>query len=118
VLLVEDDAAVRTYLGQVLEAHGYRVLAAEHAESARDVAARFADRIHLVITDIVMPGGTGPELVTVLHNGRPGLAALYISGYADHVLDHQMPLRPGQLLMKPFSSTDLLTRIRQILTAA
>jgi len=118
VLLVEDDVAVRNYLGQVLEAHGYRVLAAEHAESARAVAATFSDRIHLVITDVVMPGSTGPELVNVLHRGRPGIAALYISGYADHVLGQEAPLRPGQLLMKPFSSTDLLTRIRQILTAA
>jgi CheY-like chemotaxis protein len=119
VLLVEDDVAVRTYLGQVLESHGYHVLAAEHAESARAVAATFDDRIHLVIADMVMPGSTGPELVDVLHTGRPDLAALYISGYADHVLDHhQAPLRPGQLLMKPFSSADLLTRIRQILTAA
>jgi CheY-like chemotaxis protein len=110
---------VRTYLRQVLAAHGYHVLAAEHAESARTMAASFADRIHLVIADMVMPGSTGPELVDLLHAARPDLAALYISGYADPVLDHQqVPLQPGQLLMKPFSSADLLTRIRQILTAA
>jgi FixJ family two-component response regulator len=63
-----------------------------------------------------MPGSTGPELVHLLHAGRPDLAALYISGYADHALDqHAPPLGPGQLLMKPFSSAELLTRVRQIL---
>ncbi len=118
VLLVEDDVAVRDFLGQVLQAHGYTVLAAEHADSACALARSFAERIDLVITDVVMPGSTGPELVNQLHAGRPGLAALYISGYADQVLDqHAPPLAPGQLLMKPFSSTELLTRIRQILAA-
>jgi CheY-like chemotaxis protein len=119
VLLVEDDASVRSLVGQVLKAHGYRVLAAEHAAAASSVAASYADRIDLVIADVVMPGSTGPQLVAELHARRPGLAALYISGYADAALDQQpIPLRPGQLLLKPFSSTELLTRIRQILTAA
>jgi response regulator RpfG family c-di-GMP phosphodiesterase len=67
---------------------------------------------------MIMPGSTGPELVAELHATRPGVSALYISGYADATLDqHPGPLRPGQLLMKPFSATELLTRIRQILTA-
>jgi PAS domain S-box-containing protein len=118
VLLVEDDASVRHYLGQVLQAHGYRVLSAEHADSACAAAAAFTDRIDLVIADMIMPGSTGPELVAELHATRPGVSALYISGYADATLDqHPGPLRPGQLLMKPFSATELLTRIRQILTA-
>ncbi len=119
VLLVEDDVAVRNFLAEVLRAHGYQVLAADHPDSARAVAGAYADRIDLVIADMVMPGSTGPELVERLFDRRPQLAALYISGYADHALaQHHAPLRPGQLLMKPFSSTDLLTRIRQILTAA
>jgi PAS domain S-box-containing protein len=116
VLLVEDDVAVRKFVGQVLETHGYTVLTAEHSDSACALATSFTDRIDLVITDVVMPGSTGPELVHLLHAGRPDLAALYISGYADHALDqHAPPLAPGQLLMKPFSSAELLTRVRQIL---
>ena len=119
VLLVEDDDSVRGFLGQVLRAHGYRVLAAEHADAAAALAASHADRIDLVIADVVMPGSTGPQLVSTLHARWPNLAALYISGYADAALDdHPVPLRAGQLLMKPFSSAELLTRIRQILAAA
>jgi PAS domain S-box-containing protein len=119
VLLVEDDDSVRGFLGQVLRAHGYRVLVADHPDAAAALAASHADRIDLVIADVVMPGSTGPQLVATLHARWPNLAALYISGYADAALDdHPVPLRTGQLLMKPFSSAELLTRIRQILAAA
>ena len=77
----------------------------------------YDDPIHLVLTDVVMPGGTGPELVRALAQLRPGVPALYISGYADAVLQLEAaPPKASAFLQKPFSSDDLLVRIRQLVT--
>jgi CheY-like chemotaxis protein len=119
LLLVEDDDAVRAYLSQVLESHGYRVLAAGHPRAAQSILESFRHRIHLVISDVVMPETTGPELVPLLGRRRPGPAALYISGYSDMRFEGGGDLvKPHELLREPFSSTELLSRIRQILSAA
>jgi PAS domain S-box-containing protein len=119
LLLVEDDPGVRAFLTQVLTCQGYRVLAAEHQTAALNAAAAFADPIHLVITDVVMPGGAGPELMAALDAVRPGMPALYISGYADLMLFQQGAFpQASHFLQKPFSAADLLTRIRQILSNA
>jgi DNA-binding NtrC family response regulator len=117
ILLVEDDGAVRTFLKELLEKHGYRVLPAEDQAAALAGVQAYAEPIHLIITDVVMPGGTGPELVRALAQLRPGLPALYISGYADAVLQQEAtPPKAGEFLQKPFSSDDLLVRIRQLVT--
>ena len=119
VLLVEDEDAVRHYLTHVLESHGYRVIPAEHPSAALSKVESFGEHIDLVISDVVMPGSTGPELVRLLERARPGLSALFISGYADSVWARSGDGVDGhQLLMKPFSSRELLTKIRQILAAA
>ena len=116
LLLVEDDEAVRVFLAQVLERHGYRVIAAEHQTAAMDLVREHNEPIHLVITDVVMPGGTGPELARAFELVCPGVPVLYISGYADAVLAQQGTLpKAGYFLQKPFSAADLLTRIAQIL---
>jgi CheY-like chemotaxis protein len=117
LLLVEDEPSVRVFATQVLRRQGYRVMAAEHPAAALALVRSCADPIHLVITDVIMPGGTGPELVGALSLLRPGLPALYISGYADGVLSREGAApTPGHFLQKPFSANDLLTRVRQILT--
>jgi len=119
VLLVEDDPDVRMYLTRVLESQGYCVLAAEHARAALALAESTAARIDLVISDIVMPGGTGPELVKLLGRAQPDLSALFISGHGAGVLARHVGAVHGTpLLHKPFSSKDLLTKVRQILSAA
>jgi CheY-like chemotaxis protein len=119
LLLVEDEATVRAFLSQVLERQGYRVLAAEHQAAALALSEAYIDPIHLVITDVVMPGGTGPELVRALSELRPGTPALYISGYADAVLATEGTFpKASHFLQKPFSAPELLTRIRQILSRA
>ncbi len=116
LLLVEDDEAVRVFLAQVLERHGYRVIAAEHQTAALARAREHNEPIHLVITDVVMPGGTGPELARAFEMVCPGVPVLYISGYADGVLaQHGTLPKAGHFLQKPFSADDLLTRIAQIL---
>jgi PAS domain S-box-containing protein len=117
VLLVEDEGAVRSFLTHVLERQGYRVLAAEHQTAALALVKAHRSPIDLVITDVVMPGGTGPELVRALTQLRPGVPALYISGYADAVLSAQGAFaKASHFLQKPFSAPELLTRIRQILS--
>jgi PAS domain S-box-containing protein len=118
VLLVEDDADVRTYLTSLLESHGYRVIAAEHAQHALSVMESFTEPIHLVISDVVMPGSTGPELLELLGQTRPGLSALFISAAEANAPQFDRGLGDAVLLQKPFSSTDLLSKVRQILSAA
>jgi two-component system cell cycle sensor histidine kinase/response regulator CckA len=118
VLLVEDEDAVRKYLTHVLQSHGYQVIAAADASAALALTQSFGGRIDLVISDVVMPGSTGPELVRLLGQARPGLSALFISGHADSALArHAHAISADQLLLKPFSSTELLTKIRRILAA-
>lgn len=117
ILLVEDEGSVRLLLTQVLQRHGYNLIVAEHPQSALATATARTGRIDLVISDVVMPGGTGPELVETLRTTRPRLRALFISGYADAVLSRQGGLpHDAHFLQKPFTAIDLLIKVRQILT--
>jgi PAS domain S-box-containing protein len=117
VLLVEDDEAVSRFLAGTLRRHGYQVLVAAHPSAAVAVVKNHAGPIHLAITDIVLPGGTGLDLVHNLTDIRPGLPALYISGYADGALSEEATFPKASLfLQKPFSAADLLSRVRQILS--
>jgi PAS domain S-box-containing protein len=116
VLLVEDDDALRTYLAHVLECHGYRVIAAEGPEAALALTESLQEPLQLVISDVVMPGMSGPDLVAELHQSRPDLAALFISGHDDiHAGRVHTKETLSRLLQKPFSSTDLLIMVRQVL---
>jgi PAS domain S-box-containing protein len=116
LLLVEDDAVVSRFLAGTLSRHGYQVLTAAHATAAVTLVRAYLDPIHLVITDVVLPGVSGPELIRTLAEIRPGLPTLYISGYADAVLARQGTFpKASHFLQKPFSAIELLTRVRQIL---
>jgi PAS domain S-box-containing protein len=117
ILLVEDESSVRALLTQVLQRHGYNLIVAEHPAAALTAAGGHGGRIDLIVSDVVMPGGTGPELVEALRVARPRLRALFISGYADAVLSKQGGLpRDAHFLQKPFTAIDLLIKVRQILT--
>jgi PAS domain S-box-containing protein len=116
LLLVEDEDAVRHFLTRALERAGYHVLGAGDPATAIVLASAADEEIDLIITDVVLPGGTGPELVKTLTAARPGLPALYISGYADAVLARQQVTpKASHFLQKPFSAAELLARIRHIL---
>ncbi len=116
LLLVEDEAALRMVVREILEDHGYRVIEAASPAEAIALAQRQRDVIHLLVTDVVMPGMNGRALAEALTAARPGLRVLYMSGYTDDVIVHRGVLAPGTaLISKPFTALALLGRVRQAL---
>ncbi len=115
ILLVEDEPGVAKLLQQMLHRHGYQVQVADGPARALELAAA-GDRIDMVISDVVMPGGTGPDLVRTLRADRPGLRTLFISGYADTVLSREGLPPDTHFLQKPFTGIDMLIKVRQVLT--
>ncbi len=116
VLLVEDEAAIRRMSQTMLERLGYRVLSAGTPGEAVRLAAENTTGIHLVITDVVMPGMNGRELADKLHALYPHIRTLFMSGYTADVIAHRGVLEAGvQFLQKPFSFKDLGLKVRAIL---
>jgi two-component system cell cycle sensor histidine kinase/response regulator CckA len=115
VLLVEDEDGLREMVKRFLLRQGYTVLAAGGA----DEALRLFDQnpaIDVLLTDVVMPGASGPELVRQLVARRPGLKAIYMSGYTDEAIVQHGVLNPGiAFLHKPFTSDTLGRKIRDVL---
>ena len=119
ILLVEDEVSVRTMTQRLLQRGGYTVLSAGSASEAEQLFTRHPGPVHLLLTDIVMPGPNGIELSTRLRRQRPELAVLYISGYAEGSLPARSALPAGAMLLaKPFSSDALLSRVREVLDRA
>jgi len=116
LLLVEDEEAVRFLSRSLLERAGYRVLDAEGPRQAEDVFRQHADAIDLLVTDIAMPGSTGPSLFARLSAERPSLKVLYMSGYPDEGMVHQAGLPPKvEFLQKPFTAEALMFKVREAL---
>jgi two-component system cell cycle sensor histidine kinase/response regulator CckA len=119
VLVVEDEEAVRHLVCRVLRAKGYRVLEAPHAEAALVVASATVEPIHLLLTDVVMPGLGGPALAAQLAVERPELRVLFITGYAPDAVDRRGHLaEAGGLLEKPFTAHQLARKVREVLAPA
>jgi two-component system, cell cycle sensor histidine kinase and response regulator CckA len=116
ILLAEDDAAVRAMTRLVLQTHGYTVLEASNGDEALLVSESHAGRIALVISDVVMPGMSGRELVDRLAVLRPAMRALYLSGYTnDAVVRHGVLEAKTAFLQKPFGQDDLPRKVREVL---
>ena len=116
ILLVEDEKAVRELAARTLERNGYTVLAAGDAAEATQLAQRHRRRIHLLLTDVVMPEVNGRQLAQQLASLRPGIKVLYMSGYTDDAVVHHGVLEPGvAFLQKPFTAADLARKVRQTL---
>ncbi len=116
LLLVEDEEALRELLAEALTDHGYAVIAAAGGEEALRLAEAHEGPIHLVVTDVVMPGMSGRELVDRLVPRRPEARILYLSGYASDEMVRHGVLDPGaSLLTKPFSLDALLAKVREVL---
>jgi two-component system, cell cycle sensor histidine kinase and response regulator CckA len=115
VLLVEDDRRVRSALTRILESHGYRVLVATDGAEAAAVAEGHNGSIDVVVTDVVMPRSSGPEIAEVVRR-RFGAKVLFMSGYTEHAALHRDSMPPGQsFLQKPFSPSALLAKLREVL---
>jgi two-component system cell cycle sensor histidine kinase/response regulator CckA len=118
ILLVEDEEQVRELGRRVMERAGYTVLTAVDAEAAVALADRHAGHIHLLITDLVLPGVSGRELAARLAIHRPAIKVLYVSGTSDEAMGRLRVLDPGTaFLEKPFSLEALLRKIQHVLGA-
>jgi CheY-like chemotaxis protein len=119
ILLVEDEAPVRSLARRCLERHGYRIIEAGGSPEALALAARHHGAIDLLLTDVVMPQGNGRELAERLRALRPEIRVLYMSGYTDDGVVRRAGVTPGsELLEKPFTPDGLARKVRQVLDRA
>ena len=117
ILLVEDEEPVRAVIRKTLMANGYAVLEARHGGDALQVAGHHRGPIHLLLTDVVMPGMGGRDLAERLLNQRPDMRVLYISGYTSDEVVRKGGGGVGGFVQKPFTSETLLRGIRERLAA-
>ena len=118
VLLVEDEDNVRRVMHMYFEQEGYQLLEARDGEEAQVIAERYEEPIHILVTDVVMPGMSGPQLAERLAPLRPAMKVLFISGYAHDSLDENWVTDwQTNFLPKPFSASELLGRVRRLLGA-
>jgi two-component system cell cycle sensor histidine kinase/response regulator CckA len=116
ILLVEDEASMRKLMVTLLEDNGYTVLEAEGGGQAVAIARDYQGSIEMLVTDVVMPGLSGAELVKNVRKFRPDLRLLYVSGYTnDLIAQHGASGQKVALLSKPFTKHSLLSKIREIL---
>jgi CheY-like chemotaxis protein len=116
VLLVEDEESLRELIGELLEANGYQVLAAEDPTKAIEIAGRLEVVIHLLLTDVLMPGMNGRELAQRVRELRPDIRVLYMSGHTEDSIAQSGLVEPGApLLSKPFTQESLARKVRQAL---
>ena len=120
ILLVDDELHVRTLVRDILELSDYHVLEAGNAEEAFRVEAAHAGPIDLLLTDIMMPGLTGPEMARVIAARRPTMKILYMSAFTLVDIENQrIHLDPGvPILAKPFNVDVLTKKVRAVLGPA
>jgi hypothetical protein len=111
ILLAEDDEAMRRLTRKMLEEHGYKVLEAEDGKAALDVIGTDHAAVDLILTDVVMKGMSGPELVLRLMDSHPQMKVVYMSGYTGELVAHQGMESGIRLLEKPFTRGSLLTTL-------
>jgi len=116
VLLVEDNEAVRTLVGRILQNLGYNALVAENVECSIGISRQYKGIIHLLLSDVVMPVMNGRELFMKLSLERPGMKVLYMSGYTNDVIGHHGILNKGvNFIQKPFTLLALSQKLRKAL---
>ena len=116
ILLVEDEKGVRELAREYLASSGYRVIEAEDGHTALELATMHVGQIHLLLTDVVMPGISGRELAERVSQIRPGIKIIYMSGYTDQaVVHHGILQNDAVLLQKPFTLMTLAGKLRELL---
>jgi two-component system cell cycle sensor histidine kinase/response regulator CckA len=118
ILVVEDDDAVRTYATLALRRYGYLVLEADTPELALKIAREHSEMIHLILTDVIMPGLSGPAFVHRLRESRVATPAIYMSGYPAEMIAAAEATGGDLHLSKPFATEELLRSVRQAIDAA
>ena len=116
ILLVEDNAGLRKLATRFLEPAGYTVLGAATGEEALRLLERHEEPVHLLLSDVVMPGMSGRHLAEQLAQIRPGMKVLYMSGYtSDTIVRHGVLEAQVPFLNKPFTAAALLRKVREVL---
>jgi DNA-binding NtrC family response regulator len=116
ILLVEDEKSILKMTTILLEKQGYTVLAANTPADAIKLAEKYADEIHLLMTDVVMPDMNGRDLANTIAPYCPNLKILYMSGYTANVIAHHGVLDEGvNFINKPFSVSSLSAKLREVL---
>lgn len=116
ILLVEDDPPLRAAVQRMLTAHGYRVLAARHGAEATELAARHGSAISLLVTDVVMPIVSGPEVAKAVQMHVPTIKVLFMSGYSDHAMFRSAELQGTvSFIQKPFPAQAFAKKVRETL---
>jgi len=117
VLLVEDERGVRSLVFTILQRHGYNVVETDTAERGLELARQAGRPFDLILTDVVLPGLSGIEMVEALQPSR-STTVIYMTGYSDHVINGRGPNNSGTVIIKPFSAQELLVTIRNVLDGA
>ena len=116
ILIAEDEPDLRELTRIFLESYGYKVLSAGSAEQAIHTAEEFGAPVHLLLTDVIMPGMSGRQLAENILRNNPNTKIVYMTGYTDDMVVQHKVLEPGvQLLQKPFTRTELAAKVRSTL---
>ena len=116
ILIVEDDPGIRDLSTKILSRYGYHVLAASGGDEAREISQRHDGDIHVLLSDVVMPGMNGPMVAEMLKTMRPGLKVVFMSGYTDNAIVRDAVMERGvPFLQKPFTPERLANKIVEVL---
>jgi CheY-like chemotaxis protein len=115
LVFVEDEAGLRTVGCEFLRSKGYRVMEASNGNEALEICERYKDTIHLLVTDMIMPGMGGPELAEKALQLHPEMRVVYMSGYSDRAFDPRVLGPHAAFLQKPFSMHVLARKLRSVL---
>ena len=118
VLVVEDDQTVLTLCSTILQTNGYTVLEADDVNDAVKIAREHREKIHLLVSDVVMPGKNGPSLAVEIRDARPEIRTLFMSGYTEETMNqHGFSSNSAGFIQKPFSASSFARKVRQVLDA-
>ena len=115
ILLAEDESLLRELGETILRQAGYRVVTAPGAEELRSLVSEYSDRVDLLLTDVIMPGLGGQELVALVKRRWPDIRILYMSGYSSEEIDNLD--RDAGFLQKPFTPGELMKKIDDLFNA-
>ncbi|MCC2647056.1 MAG: response regulator, partial [Rickettsiaceae bacterium] len=116
ILVVEDENPVRIFSAHALTAKGYEVLEADCADTALSIMENEGENVKLIITDVMMPGMTGPKMIEEIYKTYPDMKVLYISGYAEDALNnHSSNSEDFHFLPKPFTLKQLANKVKEVI---